>query len=321
MTFFKTMALLLIAPCFTSSMALYADEPVVSFKEKPGQVEIVIGDEPLATYYYQDEKITRPHFAHLRAPGGVQVTRNHPPIDGKDDTDHATLHPGLWLAFGDLSKADSWRNKAQVRHASFIDKPIGGAGTGSFAVRNEYMANDGTQIICQETCRYSFMSRPAGHLIVWDSEFKSADGDFVFGDQEEMGLGIRVATPLSVKKGGQITVSSGEKNENQVRGKSAAWCNYSGNIDGRHLGITLMPHAGNFRPCWYHARDYGFVAANPFGRKALTKGEPSEVVVKKGESFRLRFGVMLHASTIDKPIDIAEAYNDYSSISEKATGK
>ena len=321
MTFFKTMALLLIAPCFSASMALYADEPVVSFKEKPGQVEIVMGDEPLATYYYQDEKITRPHFAHLRAPGGVQVTRNHPPIDGKDETDHATLHPGLWLAFGDLSKADSWRNKAQVRHASFIDKPTGGAGTGSFAVRNEYLANDGTQIICQETCRYSFMSRPAGYLIVWNSEFKSADGDFVFGDQEEMGLGIRVATPLSVKKGGQITVSSGQKNEKQVRGKSAAWCNYSGNIDGRHLGITLMPHAGNFRPCWYHARDYGFVAANPFGRKALTKGEPSEVVVKKGESFRLRFGVLLHASSIDKPIDIAAAYNDYSSISEKATGK
>ena len=279
-----------------------------------GQVEIVIGDQPLATYFYEDENITRAHFAHLRAPGAVQVTRNHPPIEGKDETDHATLHPGLWLAFGDLSKADCWRNKARVRHSSFIDKPTGGAGSGSFSVRNQYLANDGRQIICQETCRYTFMSRPAGHLIVWDSEFKSADGDFVFGDQEEMGLGIRVATPLGVKKGGQITISSGEKNEKQVRGKSAAWCDYSGTIDGRHLGITLMPNAGNFRPCWYHARDYGFVAANPFGRKALTKGESSEVVVKKGESFRIRFGVLLHASSSDNPINIAEAYNDYCNI-------
>jgi len=314
MTFYKTIALLLIAPCVSASMTSQAVEPSVSFLEKPGQVEIVIGDQPLATYFYEDENITRPHFAHLRAPGGVQVTRNHPPIEGKDETDHATLHQGLWLAFGDLSKADCWRNKARVRHSSFIDKPTGGAGSGSFSVQNQYLANDGRQIICQETCRYTFMSRPAGHLIVWDSEFKSADGDFVFGDQEEMGLGIRVATPLGVKKGGQITISSVEKNEKQVRGKSAAWCDYSGTIDGRHLGITLMPNAGNFRPCWYHARDYGFVAANPFGRKALTKGEPSEVVVKKGESFRIRFGVLLHASSSDNPINIAEAYNDYCNI-------
>ncbi len=321
MTLFNTMTVLFIAPCFTANNVSIAAEPAVSFKEKPGQVEIFIGAEPLATYYYQDEKITRPHFAHLRAPGGEQVTRNHPPIEGQDEIDHATMHPGLWLAFGDLSKADCWRNKAQVRHASFIVKPTGGAGSGTFTVRNEYVTNDGTQIVCQEACRYTFMSRPTGHLIVWDSEFKSDLEDFGFGDQEEMGLGIRVATPLSVKKGGQITISSGEKNEKQVRGKSAAWCDYSGTIDGRHLGITLMPHTGNFRPCWYHARDYGFVTANPFGRKALTKGEPSEVIVKKGESFRIRFGVLLHASSSDKPIDIDAAYKDYTTISTMAIGK
>ncbi len=132
-----------------------------------------------------------------------------------------------------------------------------------------------------------------------------------------MGLGVRVATSISAKRGGEITISSGEKNEKQVRGKAAAWCDYSGVLDGRFVGITLMPHPGNFRPCWYHARDYGFVAANPFGRKSLTKGEVSEVVVKKGESLRLRFGVLLHASPSDQPTNIAEAYDDYVSHSQR----
>ena len=105
------MVLLLIAPCFTASMALYADEPVVSFKEKPGQVEIVIGDEPLATYYYQDEKITRPHFAHLRAPGGVQG--------------HAITHPSMektkpimqycTQVYGSLSVTSARRTAGEIK--------------------------------------------------------------------------------------------------------------------------------------------------------------------------------------------------------------
>ena len=70
-----------------------------------------IGGEPAATYVYRDETITRPYFAHVHAPGGMPLTRNHPPIAGTDPTDHAALHPGLWLAFGDLSGADDWRNR------------------------------------------------------------------------------------------------------------------------------------------------------------------------------------------------------------------
>ncbi len=296
---------------------LFAADPVVAFKEQPGQVEILVGDQAVATYYYRDDKTTRPYFAHLRVLGGTQVTRNHPPVEGKDEMDHAALHPGLWLAFGDLSKADGWRNKAKVTHEGFVEPPQGGVGSGSFAVRNRYFSNEGQEMICQEICRYSFKTRPSGILIEWDSTFQSPDRDFVFGDQEEMGLGVRVATSISAKRGGEITISSGEKNEKQVRGKAAAWCDYSGVLDGRFVGITLMPHPGNFRPCWYHARDYGFVAANPFGRKSLTKGEVSEVVVKKGESLRLRFGVLLHASPSDQPTNIAEAYDDYVSHSQR----
>jgi hypothetical protein len=50
----------------------------------------------------------------LRAPSGVAVTRHHPPIAGSDATDHDTMHPGVWLAFGDLNAQDFWRNKARI---------------------------------------------------------------------------------------------------------------------------------------------------------------------------------------------------------------
>lgn len=289
-----------------------AEPPVVTFEKKPDQVEVRVGGKPLATYVHQDAKITRPYFAHVKAPGGVQVTRNHPPTPGKDLTDHDTFHPGIWLAFGDLNGHDYWRLKARVRHHKFIDEPSGGPGKGGFAVENHYLSTDGKTVVCRETARYTFLVRPSGYLLLWDSEFRSAEGDLSFGDQEEMGLGVRVATPLCVQRGGQIVTSTTARNEKEVRGRSDPWVDYSGVIDRQHVGVMLMPDPNNFRPSWYHARDYGLLAANPFGRKALTGGQPSKVVIKKGEPFRLRFGVLLHAQAENvKPVDLAAAYEDY----------
>jgi hypothetical protein len=286
-----------------------ADTPRVDFKPDPGRLTITVGGRPFATYVHADEKIPRPYFAHLHAPNGVQVTRNHPPVKGKDDADHDTFHPGLWLAFGELSGSDTWRNKARVVHEKFVEEPKGEAGAGTFAVANRHLAADGKTLLCREVCRYRVLVRPAGTLLVWDSTFTPGDGDLVFGDQEEMGLGVRVATALAVKHGGRIVNSDGRQNEKDVWGQPADWCDYGGVVDGQRVGVTLMPDPKNFRRSWFHARDYGVQVANPFGRRAFTQGERSEVVVKKGETFRLRFGVLVRGGT-EEP-DLAAAYKDF----------
>jgi hypothetical protein len=118
-----------------------------------------------------------------------------------------------------------------------------------------------------------------------------------------MGLGVRVATNLTVTRGGVITSSEGRKNEKEVWGRQADWCDYS----GKGVGVMLMPDPQNFRRSWFHARDYGLLVANPFGRQAFTKAEPSRVVVKKGEILTLRFGVLVH----DGDLDRQAAYNEF----------
>jgi hypothetical protein len=75
--------------------------------------------------------------------------------------------------------------------------------------------------------------------------------------------------------------------------------------------MTLFCHPSNFRPSWFHARDRGLLVANPFGRAAFHKGEPSKVVVKPGDKLQLRYGVLIHASPEDAPTDLAAAYHDY----------
>jgi hypothetical protein len=291
-----------------------ADLEVVAFRPEPGRLVVLLGGAPAATYVVRDETITRPYFAHLRA-GGVPVTRTHPPVKGTDPIDHPTMHPGLWLAFGDLSGADHWRNKAKVVHAGFAAAPAGGAGRGTFAVRNRYLAADGTAAVCEETCRYTVLARPGGTPSPTRAGTRRAGGELVFGDQEEMGLGVRVATPLAVKQGGRITNSLGGVNEKQVWGRPADWCDYQGVVGGTRVGVTLMPDPKNFRPSWFHVRDYGLMVANPFGRKSLGKGEPSRVAVPKGEVLRLRFGVRVYATPAGRPeVDVKAEYADYLAV-------
>ena len=145
-------------------------------------------------------------------------------------------------------------------------------------------------------------------MLIWDATYHSDLQDFVFGDQEEMGLGVRLATNLIEKHGGLIRSSEGLEGAAATWGRAAAWCDYAGVVDGQRVGILLMPDPQNFRPAWFHNRDYGLMAANPFGRKAFTQGEPSAVVVKQGQPFRLRFGLLIHASPSDRDLDLAAEY-------------
>jgi hypothetical protein len=163
-------------------------------------------------------------------------------------------------------------------------------------VRNRYLAHDKT--ICEEICRIAIRPGAGGYLIDWDSRFTGGD-DFYFGDQEEMGLGCRMATPLVVKNGGHIVNSDGLADEKQVWGQPADWCDYRGSIEGRPAGVLLMPDPKNFRRSWFHARDYGLLVANPFGANAFTKAPASRIPVTKGESLRLRFAILVHSGPID----------------------
>ena len=286
----------------------------IDFVAQLGQIVIRVGENPLATYVYSDPQIARPYFKSIHAPGGTQVTRHHPPREGVDRTDHGDMHPGLWLAFGDISGADFWRNKGRVEHVKFVKHPWARQKRGGFTVHNRYRA--GEKIVCEEVCKYTFLIRPSGTLILWDSTFRSETAAFTFGDQEEMGLGVRLATPIMVKNrtGGRILDNEGRKNEKGIWGKQALWCDYGGWVGESFAGMMVMPDPSNFRPCWWHTRDYGFMAANPFGRAAFDAGPTSQVQVSRNEPFHLSYGILVHAGANEEAVDLPAAYQDYLSV-------
>ncbi len=279
-----------------------ADQPAIRLETEADRVKVVIGDQTVAHYVFRDTELSRPYFTHVKTLSGKQVSRNFPPREGVDKTDHANMHPGIWLSFGDLNGHDYWRLKAKTQHVRFLIEPKVETGVARFKVLNRYLATnsqetDSAKEVCEQECEVRVAVMDGGcYTISIISEFKATTGDLRFGDQEEMGLGVRVATPLAVesKLGGQILDSEGRLNGDQVWGKTAAWCDYAGPLNGSWCGMTVLTSPRNFRASWSHARDYGFVALNPFGLNAFTKADKKDVVLKKGESLRIGYAVAVH---------------------------
>ena len=59
-----------VSPCTS-----VADSPAVpvAFVEGQGRVAVVIDGMPIAVYSYADEQISRPYFAHVRAPAAYRL--------------------------------------------------------------------------------------------------------------------------------------------------------------------------------------------------------------------------------------------------------
>lgn len=276
------------------------------------ELSITYGGEPVTAYVMEDPNIPRPYFYNLNTLDGIRVTRNHPPIEGVDAMDHAEYHPGLWMAYGDISGNDYWRLKTAVKHERFLALPSVEDGRLHFAVENSFRDGE-NRIIGTQTSHITLEKVDDGYLIGWEDEYAPAGEEIVFGDQEEMGLGIRMATPLTELASGLIRTGAGLETAKASWGKEAAWSDYSGVADGRHAGITIMAGPDNFRPTWWHNRNYGAMVANAFGRKAMRQGETSAVPVKKGETLRMRYGVYVHSGDEEISMDeINEVFREFS---------
>lgn len=280
------------------------------FRREDGKLQLFLGQTRVATYLLEHERLTRRAFVNVRTPSGIQVTRNFPPRKPEDIDPgygaeagiiHPVMHPGLWMSFGWIGGNDYWRLTSRVVHEEFLEEPLGKVGEASFRSRDRYLNADGNETICFQDTRYFFRHVEEGILLNWDAEFYNDERDFVFGDQEESGLAIRIASPIRVQGGnGRIVNNRGEENGAGTWGKEFQWINYSGEIDGKMAGLLVIPHPDNPRACWSHSRDYGALVSNPFPKQPKERREPYVTTkVKKGERYRLRYTVLIQEVPVE----------------------
>ncbi|BCX46515.1 oxidoreductase [Haloferula helveola] len=274
-------------------------------KSTDGKVEILEDGKPLTAYY----AARSPYVYPLPSASGANLARNWPIKKGVEgeQTDHPH-HTSLWLSHGAVNGHDFWswhgKGNPEIRHTGTSDTESGEKHA-AFTVDLEWVADGKTQLT--EKRRYRFeRTDPKTLTIEVDSQLTAEGADAVFGDTKEGTFAVRVDRTLRLKgslaKGG-ISDSEGRK-DGKTWGKRSKWVAFHGPDEkGEPAVVAMFDHKDNLRhPTWWHARDYGLLAANPFGIhdfEGKKDRKLGEYVLKKGETLRLRYLVVLHHGTVE----------------------
>lgn len=274
-------------------------------------LDVKIDGELLTTFYYGDD-LRKPYLWPLMTKGGVSITRDYPMGEPDKTRDHPH-HTSMWTAYGDLNGADYWENGERTGWQSVenVEWEIGDV-FGWIKADIVWQDKERKPVI-QERRIYIFYNTPESARLIDVAIGLTADyGDVKFGDTKEGGMvGLRMADALREKGGtGTITNSEGGVGAKETWGKPAAWCDYSGTLDGvGAVGITVMDHPRSFRyPTHWHVRDYGLMGANAFGYSYFYNGEKNgDYLLKSGETMDFSYRLYLHAGDV-KEAKVAEVY-------------
>jgi len=276
------------------------------------------------------DKVAKPYVWPVLTPSGVPVTRSwpmDPNAPGPKDHKH---QKSAWFCHGDVvvdgikalprkgvAGTDFWSEETGHGRILLDESSNLKVQSGDITqmVTNSYRWQDASgKTLLQES--RSVMMFPLGKS-AWQMDFTSeliaSEGAVTFEDTKEGSMGVRVIDGLTEKQGGKLINALGQTGEKNVWGRQADWCAYAGKVDGKPVAIAILDHPANpHRACW-HARGYGLMAANPFGRDKSgfpdRKGKTDLVKIAKGEKLTLRYAlVVLDGEWDTAQKTIAEAY-------------
>jgi hypothetical protein len=186
---------------------------------------------------------------------------------------------------------------------------------GSIRAEIAWEAND-QEVVLTEVREYRFFATPEKlRFIDISITFKADHGPIVFGDTKETGIvAVRVRDALRGESGGVITNGRGDRGEEAAWGRQSPWCDYSGTLGEQGTwGIAIMGHPDKSRgsaPRW-HVREYGLMAANPFGFSGFPGTKSSgKTKLDEGKSLAYHFRVYLHRGDAEEA-QVSARFWDY----------
>jgi hypothetical protein len=270
-----------------------ADAGEVRLVVESDRIRVTNGERPFTEYVFRGHRqpILYPVYGALDR----VMVRHFPMRSGVpgEEVDHPHQQ-SLWFAHGDVNGHDFWAGKGERIESAADDVPFALAANG-FTATHRWLAADGS-VVCTDERRLRFGAAGDSRWIDYDVDVRASHGPLRFGDTKEGTMAIRLAPTLRLR--GPVAAGAVVNSEGvgglDAWGKRARWVDYWGPIDGEVVGVALFDHPDNpNHPTWWHARDYGLFAANPFGAHDF-EGAPrgtGEVAIAAGAklSFRYRF--------------------------------
>jgi hypothetical protein len=264
-----------------------------------------LADGALVTRYHFGDRSplplpARPYFSPVKL-GDTEITRRVTPRkEPQPKIDHPH-HRSLWVAHGLVNGVDLWSEDAShglQKHTGFAWQVNKGPVWVGFEETLTWQSAKGVALVDESRVFRAWQSVPGGRFLDLEVTFRATHGDVTFGDTKEGGIcAIRLREPLQGDQTGLIAHALGGLGEGESWGHRASWIDYSGELDGRKVGIAVLDHPKAFRyPTHWHIRDYGLFAANPFAWHDYQSGWSNDGshVLKAGASLPFRYRIFLH---------------------------
>lgn len=303
----------------------------MEIRKGDNRIDFLRNGQVVATYH-TDPALFKPHFHPILAPNGKPITRRFPMEKVQGETTDHKHHRGVWFCHGDVIP-EGMKLKHKIKGVTGVDFWAEGDGHGRISgklinsvvfntndneahvfTRNAWQTFDGEGIL-NESRTVRIIDRGDAYLFVLEIELRAEVCPIIFGDTKEGCLGVRVADSMTEKNGGILENAQGKRGEKNCWGRLSAWCDYSGKVDGQTVGIAILADPRNEWHTAWHARGYGLMAANPFGRNKsgfpARLGQEELVRLAKGEKLSLRYGVLIHTGDA-KAGKVAEHYDWFS---------
>ncbi len=243
----------------------------------------------------------KPVLFPIVGPGGVAMVRQWPlrPAAPDEEQDHPH-HKGMWFTHGSVDGVDFWKEGPDAGRIAVqgVPKIVSVAEGVMLQTRESWQKPDGAVVLTSAT-EITCGAEGEDRFIDYAITLMAGERPGVFGDTKEGSMGLRTSAWLNLKGAGargQALTSEG-KTGLEVWGTAAKWIDYSAVLDGGAVGVACFDHPDNLRhPTTWHARDYGLVAANPFGLHDFQKKPKGagDYVLKPEAPLRLRYRWLFH---------------------------
>jgi hypothetical protein len=289
----------------------------VNIEQQDGKLVIEIGAHPFAEYHYQN--VPKPYLYPVLGPEGQPMTRHWPMEDVPGEEHDHPHHRSLWFAHGDINGQDFWSESDKAGKTVHQEFTLiqSGPEEGTFRSTNKLVAHDGRTIATDERT-FTFYNRSDQRLFDFEITIRATETALTFGDTKEGTMAMRLAESMRLtgpknKPGAGHIVNSEGVRDGDTWGKRAEWVDYYGPVGGRIVGVAMFDHPSNPRhPTWWHVRDYGLFAANPFGIHDFEKkpAGTGNFEVPFGSSVTFRYRFYLHDGDTTQA-DVAGQYHQY----------